>query len=133
MEPSEMIAALEAAGDYKVLRRLKPRDIFNVADQDQDLRVGVLIDLETTGLDVNADEVIEIGMVKFTYLPQGQVVQVVDTFVSLNEPIKEISAEISDLTGITPEMVVGHRVDGAAVAKFVSDAVVVIAHNAAFD
>jgi DNA polymerase-3 subunit epsilon len=133
MQPSEMIAALEAAGDYRVLRRLKPRDMFTTADPDQERRIGVLIDLETTGLDVDADEVIEVGMVKFSYFPEGHVVQVVDTFVSFNEPTKEISAEISDLTGITAEMVAGHRIDGEAVAKFVSDAVVVIAHNAAFD
>jgi DNA polymerase-3 subunit epsilon len=133
MELNEIIAALEAAGDYRVLRRLKPRDVYEVIGQDQEVRTGVLIDLETTGLDVNSDEVIEIGMVKFTYLHQGHVVRVVDTFVSFNEPAKEISAEISELTGITAEMVAGHRIDGKAVAQFLSDAVVVIAHNAAFD
>jgi len=133
MKPVEMIAALEAAGDYKVLRRLKPRNVFESANKNDQLRIGVLVDLETTGLDVASDEVIEVGMVKFAYQPDGRVAHVVDTFVSFNEPTKPIPAEVSELTGITDEMVRGHRVDADEVAKFVSDAVVAIAHNAAFD
>lgn len=37
------------------------------------------------------------------------------------------------LTGITDEMVNGHNLDPTRVAAFAADAVVVIAHNAAFD
>jgi len=128
-----MIAALEAAGDHKVLRRLKPRDVFESAGADQQLRIGILVDLETTGLDTTSDEVIEVGMVKFAYQSDGRVAHVVDTFVSFNEPSKPIPAEVRELTGITDEMVSGHRIDANEVAKFVSDAVIVIAHNAAFD
>ena len=44
-----------------------------------------------------------------------------------------IPAEITELTGITDEMVLGHRINPDAVAAFASDAVIVIAHNASFD
>jgi DNA polymerase III subunit epsilon len=37
------------------------------------------------------------------------------------------------LSGITDEMVVGHRMDEAAVTAFVEDAAIVIAHNSGFD
>jgi len=41
--------------------------------------------------------------------------------------------EVTKITGITGAMVVGHRIDEAAVAAFVADANIVIAHNANFD
>jgi DNA polymerase III subunit epsilon len=40
---------------------------------------------------------------------------------------------VTALTGITEEMVAGHRIDDAAVAAFVDDAVITIAHNSGFD
>ncbi|WP_441268813.1 exonuclease domain-containing protein [Bradyrhizobium sp. 215_C5_N1_1] len=41
--------------------------------------------------------------------------------------------EITDLTGITDEMVAGHRIDPEAVAAFAVGAGIIIAHNANFD
>src|SRR6185437_4999316 len=62
----QMAATLEASGDYKILRRLVPRSIstapFNPAD-----KVAVVLDVETTGLDHTKDEVIELGMLRFSY------------------------------------------------------------------
>jgi hypothetical protein len=72
-------------------------------------------------------------MVKFTYLPDDRVGQVTDVFSSFNQPENPIPSEISDLTGITDEMVLGHQIDPEAVASFVADAGIVIAHNANFD
>ncbi|WP_348637460.1 exonuclease domain-containing protein [Bradyrhizobium sp. ISRA430] len=40
---------------------------------------------------------------------------------------------MTSLTGISDEMVAGHRIEAAAVESFVQDSVIVIAHNAAFD
>ena len=130
---SQMAHALEKSGDYRVLRRLMPRDIFTPVPVDQQIKVGVLLDVETTGLDAKTDEVIELGMVKFAYCPDGRVAHVIDSFGSLNEPANSIPAEITTLTGITNEMVAGKRIDAAAVATFVADANIVIAHNAIFD
>jgi DNA polymerase-3 subunit epsilon len=72
-------------------------------------------------------------MVKFTYLPDGRIVRIVDVFSSFNEPSNPIPAEITDLTEITDEMVAGHRIDPDVVTAFVQDSVIVIAHNANFD
>ena len=93
-------------------------------------KTGIMLDVETTGLDTARDEVIELAMVKFTYLPDDRIARITDVFSSFNEPQNPIPAEIIDLTGITDEMVLGHRIDPAAVAAFASDAVIVIAHNA---
>jgi DNA polymerase-3 subunit epsilon len=127
-----MAAALEQHPDYRILRRLELRDEFTITD-DQPTRVAIVLDVETTGLDPTSDEVIELGMVKFTYLPTGEIVRIVDTFSSLNEPLKEIPPEATRLHGITDEMVAGHKIDANLVEAFATDAAIVIAHNANFD
>ena len=48
-------------------------------------------------------------MVKFDYFPDGHIAGVRDVFTTFNEPTVPISAEITALTGITDEMVAGHR------------------------
>ena len=89
--------------------------------------------METTGLDQRKDEVVELGMVKFDYLPDGRIAGLRDVFSSFNEPSEPIPPEVTALTGITNEMVAGQRIDEVAVSSFADDAVIVIAHNASFD
>jgi DNA polymerase-3 subunit epsilon len=93
----------------------------------------MFVDVETTGLDHQSDEIIELAMVPFTYGPDGQVYEVKEPFQRFNQPSKPISAEITKLTGITDEMVAGHVIDPAEVQAFAQDAVLTIAHNAGFD
>jgi DNA polymerase-3 subunit epsilon len=85
------------------------------------------------GLDQRKDEVIELGMVKFDYLPDGRIAGIRDVFSSFNEPAQPIPLEVTALTGVTNEMVAGQRIDEAAASSFADDAVIVIAHNAGFD
>jgi DNA polymerase-3 subunit epsilon len=72
-------------------------------------------------------------MVKFDYAPDGRIICVKDTFSAFNEPSAPIPPEITAMTGITDDMVAGHRIDEAAVNAFVDGAVVTIAHNSGFD
>ena len=127
-----MAEALGESTDYRVLRRLIPRSKFTPAPE-QEVKIGILLDTETTGLDARRDEIIELGMVKFGYLPDGRIAGVRDTFSAFAEPSVPIPTEITALTGITDGMVSGHRIDEASVNAFVDDAVIVIAHNAGFD
>ncbi len=85
-----------------------PRRTVEQAGTDEG-KAGLILDVETTGLDSAKDEVIELGMVKFRYGP--------------------IPADIADLTGFTDDMVAGQRIDVHAVADFASDASIVIAHK----
>jgi DNA polymerase-3 subunit epsilon len=127
-----MADALAKSADYRVLRRLVPRTTF-APSTGEVTKTGILIDVETTGLDQQNDEIIELGMVKFDYLPDGRIAGLRDVFTSFNEPAGPIPPEVSALTGITDEMVAGQKIDAAAVSSFVADAVIVIAHNAGFD
>ena len=126
-----MANGLEQSEDYRVLRRLVPRALSKPPVED--FKMGTLLDFETTGLDTTKDEVIELGMVKFSYSGRGEVTAVVDTFSSFNQPSKSIPSEVTALTGITNEMVSGQRIDPDAVSSFVSNSDFVIAHNANFD
>ena len=132
MDLAAMAEALSLSPDYRVLRRLAARPTY-IPTMGQEVRTGVLFDTETTGLDHVKDEIIELGMVKFDYSPDGRIVGVRDTFSAFNEPSGPISAEVTAITGITDEMVAGHRFDEAAITAFVQDAVIVIAHNSGFD
>ncbi|HIE24776.1 MAG TPA: DNA polymerase III subunit epsilon [Anaerolineales bacterium] len=89
----------------------------------------VAFDLETTGLSSETDSIIEIGAVRFNET------RVEDEFSMLINPGKRIPKFITDLTGISNEMVRGapniHDVLGEFEA-FVGDAPV-IGHNIRFD
>ena len=89
----------------------------------------VAFDLETTGLSPRNDTIIEIGAV---VMKRGVEIDRFQTFV---DPHKSLTKEISDLTGITDDMVKGAP-DITEVlpefVKFVGNRVLV-AHNADFD
>ena len=128
----EIVSTLEATGNYRVLRRLIPR-VPSAAPDGEANKIAVILDVETTGLDPNRDEVIELAMVKFRYSERDEVTGVSDIFQSFNEPSLPVPPKITELTGITDAMVAGHKIDATAVGAFVADANIVIAHNAKFD
>ena len=134
--PAELEQAahvLEQSGDYRVLRRLVPRDDFGTRP-DGPLLKAVVVDVETTGTDTEHDHIIELGMVCFEYSPDtGEVAWVSDVYDSFEDPGVPIPPESTAIHGITREMVAGHRLDDDAVAELLEDAQWVVAHNAAFD
>ena len=89
----------------------------------------VVFDIETTGFSNTSDRIIEIGAVKVAH---GEVVDSYSTFVNPGIPIP---FEITNLTSITDEMVMGSpNIDVILpeFLEFVGDAALV-AHNAGFD
>lgn len=89
----------------------------------------VVFDLETTGLDSKVDEIIEIGALKIVDN------KIVDTFQELIRPKSTISAFITNLTGITNEMVKESSSIEEVLPRFlefVGD-FVLVGHNVNFD
>jgi DNA polymerase-3 subunit epsilon len=128
----EMAALLEASGRYRVLRRVSAHEPLDVP-VDTRTRVGILLDLETTGLDPLRNEIIEMAMLPFTYGLDGTVYAVGHAFSQLRQPTIPIPPAVTKLTGLTDEMVAGRSIDPAEVAWFIEPAALVIAHNASFD
>lgn len=131
-ELEAMVTALEASGNFKILRKLVARSIITPHDGSK-TRKGICLDLETTGLDPAADEIIELAMLPFTYGLDGRIFEIGTPYQQLNQPSKPIPPEIVELTGITDEMVQGQSIDLTAVAEFIADADLIVAHNAGFD
>lgn len=89
----------------------------------------VVFDTETTGLNAAENTLIEIAAVKMKGL------EMIGEWTTLIDPEIEITPKITELTGITNEMVKGKPKLAEALLKFrefVGDAVLV-AHNAEFD
>ena len=131
-ELERMAATLEASGQFRVLRRLMPR-VWSDKQPGQETRIALFVDVETTGLDPANDEIIELALVPFTYCLDGSIVGVGEGLNQFRQPKKAIPEEIMALTGITPAMVQGQTIDANAVEKLLSQASLVVAHNAAFD
>jgi hypothetical protein len=105
--------------DYRVLRRLVPQTTF-AEPAGRPLARGVIVDTETTGLNQDADKIMEIGLVVFEYDPEtGQAYRVLESLGALEDPGIPITPEITEITGITNEMVAGKRIDDARVAELV--------------
>ena len=88
-----------------------------------------VIDLETTGLSPDYDDIIEIAGIKVRNL------EVVDTHQTLVKPINPIDEFITELTGITNEMVENAPPISDALPnflEFISDDVI-LGHNVNFD
>jgi DNA polymerase III subunit epsilon len=133
MENEDLARTLDETGDYRVLRRLKPQQHMNALDG-TDTKLAIFLDLETTGLDPERDEIIELAMVPFRYSNDGRIFEVHDAFDELREPSSgTIPEEITRITGITDEMVRGKTVNSERVAEIAAPAALIIAHNANFD
>lgn len=123
--------ALERNSNYRVLRRVISHDQYGAPVGET--KVGIILDTETTGLDPRADQIIELAMLAFEYDERDQVCRVRERYQSFNDPGRPIPPEVTQLTGITDDMVAGHSIDLASVERMAETAVIVIAHNAAFD
>jgi len=124
--------ALQETGRYRVTRELLPRPIVSGRTISDGEKIGIIVDTETTGKEAT-DEVIELGMVAFTFTEAGQIGDVIGVFNALREPSVPISPESIRVHKITPEMVKGHVLDLDAVERFLEPAHLLIAHNASFD
>lgn len=126
--------ALRCSTEFRVLRKLARRD-YCQKPLGPRTKIGLIVDVETTGLDTgpDGDEIIELGMVKFAYTPGGVVLGPIGQFTGFQQPSEPISPLIRRLTGITDDMVRGRCLDIAAIEAFAGDADIVIAHNANFD
>ncbi len=89
----------------------------------------VVLDFETTGLNIHTDRMIEIGAVK---IQDGKVVDTYSTFINPGTPLPPV---ITEITGITDGMLVDAPTAKEALPQlmaYIGDAVIA-AHNAKFD
>lgn len=130
---TDAVQLLGAHPDFKLIRRIAPRESF--ADGDgRILSKGVVVDTETTGTAPGQDAVIELGMVLFEFDPAtGIAYKVLGSFDQLEDPGFSIPPESTAVHGITDAMVAGKRINDVDVERFLNGVSLVVAHNAKFD
>jgi DNA polymerase III subunit epsilon len=135
MEPTleYMARSLVESGDYRITSRLEPQAEYHPPDSSPKL-VAAVVDVETTGTNPDRDKIIELGICLFEYDRQsGRIYRVLGSWEWFEDPGVAIPPEITNITGITDEMVAGHHIDDHAVNDLLGRVVLVIAHNAHFD
>jgi len=105
------------------------KEIVSNFDENKEYSTFVVFDIETTGLSAVNDMITEIGAIK---VENGKII---DTFSQLINPERPIPEKITNLTGITDDMVKDKPTIGEIIndfKEFIKDHVLV-AHNASFD
>ena len=132
----QAVAVLETHADFRILRRIGPSDGWRLPGPRPKSRRGLFVDVESTGLDLETDEVIEVALLPFSYDPHsGEILEVIEgqALNELRDPGIPIPEESQQIHGITDEQVRGKTIEAAKVEALVSSADLILAHNAAFD
>jgi DNA polymerase III subunit epsilon len=137
MDLTEVERLIEASDAYRLLRRVpSPAAHWPLPSPSGELRRAVFVDTETTGLDHDTDEVIELALLPFEYeRGTGRIVRVDEagSLSAVRQPSIPIPPESTRVHGITDADVAGKTIDAEAVRAIVDSAQLIIAHNAAFD
>ncbi|MBA9028194.1 exonuclease domain-containing protein [Peribacillus huizhouensis] len=101
-------------------------------------KVGLVLDVETTGLSPNEDEMIELAMKLFSFNElTGEVLEVIDEDTFLREPMSTSARRNYDhayeVHGIPFELVRGKSFYDVKIKTYFNHANAVFAHNASFD
>jgi DNA polymerase-3 subunit epsilon len=128
-----MARTLVASGQYRVTSRLETPAEYHSPDSSPKL-VAAVVDVETTGTDPDHDKIIELGICLFEYDREtGRIYKVLGCWEWFEDPGISIPPEITNITGITNQMVAGQSIDEQAVNDLLKQVVLIIAHNAPFD
>lgn len=129
---ASLLARIQGRGDLPELARRNldaAQDLKSSAPLDQcDF---VVLDLETTGIDVENDRVISVGAVRIN---QSRI-QLGKAFSELINPGPDMSTKAVTVHGITPDMLAAARPEAEVFDEFI-DYIghgIIVAHNAGFD
>lgn len=96
--------------------------------------VAAIVDLETTGFSADTDEIIEIGVLKFEYSPSKGIITRINSVLNyLQQPSEPLKPIITEVTGLTDEILEGEYIPKDQVKAFTTDVSLLVAHNASFD
>ena len=121
--------------EWKLIRKLHLPEKYNDPSGGE-IKKGIVLDVEATGLSIGHDDVIQLALLPFDYeVSSGKIlnIQKEDAFDGLREPRIPISKEASLVTGITNDMVINKKIDSKEVEKIINSSDLIIAHNASYD
>ncbi|HAW37207.1 MAG TPA: hypothetical protein DCX71_14220 [Erythrobacter sp.] len=117
-----------------VLHRVTPLSDWRVPAYAGPLHMKVaVLDLETTGLDPQHDEIIEIAVAIIQIDAQGHVIGAESMRTGLQQPSRPIEPHIAKITGIDDSMVAGKRISPPSISRYLGRAQACLCFNAEFD
>ncbi|WP_058497311.1 3'-5' exonuclease [Legionella drozanskii] len=128
----ELISLISQHSEYQLLKRV-PSLYTPRTQTDSQQFIATIIDLETMGLDASLHEIIELGLLSFSFSKADGILAVIDTYNELNDPGKPIPLEVTQVTGISNEDVQGKAIDWLKVTQILSSSHLIICHNSGFD
>lgn len=92
------------------------------------------LDLETTGLNSESDKIVEVALKQVLIdTGSGELIKIVDSYESFNDPQFIMNDHNISIHGITNEMVSGKSIDWSRVEVVFENSDIIVAHNARFD
>ncbi|WP_019002455.1 3'-5' exonuclease [Succinimonas amylolytica] len=140
--PLEILPEIQAnPGGYRLLERVPFSDYDEESNypvvlgpEAPDEKSLIILDTETTGLELDSAQIIELGMVKVKYsIHEARITRIVSVYDAFEQPEEPIPELITRITGIDNSMVEGRHFDEARVMKYFQDSPLVVAHNATMD
>lgn len=128
-----MAELVDRHDDFRVLRRMPPMRRNLVRGVRRGMLAGCALHVETTGVHVAEDAVIELALQRFWADADGRIVMTGRSHHWLEEPGRPIPSEATRLTGISDRDVVGRSIMDPVAASLIVDADFVVSHAASFD
>lgn len=130
----DLVERLERKGGFRVLRKLDvPEGRTGVPYRGGATFVAAVVDVETTGLDVHQDVIIELALRRFRFDRSGRILKIDRAVSWFEDPGRPLGDTVMRITGLTDAGLVGQRIDDAEATRILRTADLIIAHNAAFD
>jgi len=105
----------------------------NISSSNSNVYQAAIIDLETMGTEATTDEIIELGLLAFSFSNEEGILGISHSYNELDDPGRPIPEEITKITGITDDDVKDKHIDWEHVHSILKKVHLVICHNSRFD
>ena len=127
-------AAAGAGQEVRILRPIARLDDWpRMGDPASPGPIIAVIDVETEGLDPEADRVIEIAAALVRSDAEGRITSILGKAYGLQDPGRPLTPKIAALTGLSDAKLEGQAIDIGKVTAVIARADAILAHGARFD
>lgn len=130
---SDLVREQGCGGDVRIIRKLDVREGPTGEGRGIGPFMGLVLDVETTGLDFDRDAIIQLAIRRFRYDQDGVITHIDGSREWTEDPGRPLPPQIAMLTGLRDAQLKGRFIEEEEAAKLFSTASLVIAHHSRFD